>query len=101
MADEQDPFAHLSSAPISPSAEVIEFVAWIDRLLDDEDCQYASDTLTGMRASAKGYDRVTDAMRQAVQNIEDGAERGRQAKRGQGGFRRRYEGYGDGSRRRW
>ena len=29
------------------------------------------------------------------------AQRGRQAKRGQGGFRRRYEGYGDGSRRRW
>lgn len=105
MADQPaDPFAHLSSAPITPSAAVVDFILWVDRLLDDEDCQYAATTLTELRTSAKGRDAVTDAMREAVAHIEEGGRRGRERRQGGGrGGSRRYEGFGggDGRRRRW
>lgn len=96
-----DPFAHLSRAPTTPSADVVDFILWVDRLLDDEDCQYAATTLTELRTSAKGRDAVTDAMREAVANIEAGGRRGRETRRGGRSGSRRYEGFGDGSRRRW
>lgn len=101
-----DPLAHLSAAPLSPAVAVVQFIEWVDRLLDDEDCQFAATTLEGLRASAKGRDTVTEAMRDAVANIEEGARRGGHAKH-HGGGSRRYEGYGGSgdsawrSRRRW
>lgn len=75
---------------LSPEAQ--DFVARCENLAEDE-CAYAADTLLGIASSVKMSGRVTPGQVQAVDNIEAGAQRGREARE-----QRRYEGFGRGRR---
>jgi hypothetical protein len=56
----------------------------IDHLLCDGEHDWASDTLQGIQATVERTHQVTDAQRQAVDNIASGAERGRTSRRYEG-----------------
>lgn len=96
MANTLDDF---SDQPLSNSPQLSEdvqlFVDYLDVLATGDDTAYAGDTLRGMAETVKRTAKVTDAQRDAVANIVEGAkkhERSRQSSR----RTRRYEG-----RHRW
>lgn len=89
MAD--DPLDQFSDAPRMDAA-TRDFLRMIDDALDDDDCQYAVDTLRSIRANVVGAMSFTENQRDAVANIIEGGRRGRGGRR-DGYAGRRYEGF--------
>lgn len=81
----------LADAAAQSEEDVDAFVALIDALLDTPACQFASDTLVGIRDTVRQHKYVTAGQQRAVANIEAGAQRGRDAR--SSGWKRRYEGW--------
>ena len=65
------------------------FIAQCEMLLDSETWQFAWETVASMRDRVQAGDQPTEKMWQAVQNIEAGGKRHRNAERR---WSRRYEG---------
>jgi hypothetical protein len=68
------------------------FIAEIEELLEDPAYRFASDTLEGIRDTVRLRQQVSEAQREAVQNIRAGGERQQERPR-RGGGSRRYEGW--------
>lgn len=83
---------HLSDQPLddrptrSEAAE--DFLEEIRILRDQDRYQFAEDTLRGIKESVERSGTVTAKQRQAVRNIAESQNRGRE----KGGWSRRYEG---------
>lgn len=56
--------------------EADEFLAYLESILDESHVQFARDTLEGIRSSVEKYGRVTENQRRAVENIDNGSQRG-------------------------
>lgn len=96
------PLDHLGTAPLDDrprpalSDATRDWLAWLEALREDEQYGYADDTLAGIAETVRRTNRVTDAQRQAVHHIMDGAARAadrHDRRRGGPGWSRRYEGW--------
>jgi len=73
------------------------FIAEIEELLEDPAFRFASDTLEGIRDTVRLRQQVSEAQREAIQNIRAGGERHEDQRRGwerhEKRTGRRYEGW--------
>ena|SRR5689334_583004 len=92
-----DPLPSTAQTVIPFTPEVRNFLLWLEDLLEREECQYAADTLEGIRSTITRVGVISDAQRQAVENIHLGSLKAQERKddlpSSRGGSRR-YEGYG-------
>lgn len=56
--------------------DVENFLAYVEGLIDEEHVQYARDTLEGIMETVKKRNHVSDAQWKAVENIDEGGQRG-------------------------
>ena len=70
----------LQAKPIPPPESVTdpsEFLSRLEDLRDDSDYDWASDTIEGIYTTVTESERVTAGQLRAIDNIVDGAQRGR------------------------
>ena len=64
--------------------DAAEFLRRIEDLQNSGDYDWASDTLEGIHETVENTGTVTEAQQRAVDNIDDGGQRGRRRSRGSG-----------------
>ena len=65
--------------PLSDDAE--NFLAHVESLIDEEHVQYARDFLEDVMETVRGNGVVTDGQWRAVNNIDEGGQRGKHNRR--------------------